>query len=95
MIAEHQAVDLIGWGHALEVGAIVFAAGGGWVMLRQLRREVSRLWDKFEKLDKREQFNNTQTAIALTALATAANPHGNKSALEAVRKMTQRNRGNG
>lgn len=95
MIADRALTELSSWSHLLQYGMIVFGVGGAWAMLRQLRREVSRLWEKFDKLDKREQAQNMQTAIALTALATGGNPHGREKALEAVQKMIRGNAGNG
>ena len=88
-ILDHPLSQLADLGHLAEFAVIVFSAGGAFFMLRQLRREVSSIWRKFDALAKREQHHNAQAMIALTALAASGNPHGNKAAMAAIQKMSQ------
>ena len=72
---------------AINVGGLIFAAGGGWVMLKQLRREVSAIWANM----KGQRKVNTKTLLALQSLAQTGNPHPNKEALGLCKEIASIN----
>ena len=65
----------------IQFGFIVFAAGGAFFTLRQLRREVSAIWLKLDKHTGAQRTVNTKTLLALQTLA-AGNPKPNQRALK-------------
>ena len=67
----------------IQGGFILFAAGGAYFMLKQLRREVSAIWLKLDKHIGAQGKTNTKTLLTLQTLAqSTGNPKPNKRALD-------------
>ena len=71
----------------IQFGVIVFAAGGAFFMLKQLRREVSAIWVNM----KSQRKVNTKTLLALQRLAQTGNPTPNKEALDLCKEIASIN----
>lgn len=71
----------------IQGGFIIFAAGGAFFTLRQLRREVSAIWVNM----KSQRKVNTKTLLTLQSLAQSSNPHPNKEALDFCKEIASIN----
>ena len=72
---------------AINIGGLIFVAGGGWFMLHQLRREVTSQWGRIDRMNT----SLNQIVLAVALLAQSSNPHPNESALKICKDITKQN----
>ena len=76
-----------------EIGALVFAAGGGWWMLNQMRREVRTLWKKHDEEHNRNEARYRKTLVMCTTIASYLpdNPGSRQKVHEMIQRLADEN----
>lgn len=84
----------------VSAATLIFAAGGAWWMLKQVRADVAdsrtqilAIWKKMDEVRDRNEARYRKTLVTLTAMAASMpdNPGGRQRVMDMIQSMTETN----